>query len=252
VSGTYKCDAGSGSCTATLSSDGVALSDGTWTFTPEDGAKIKVADTDGYLSYGWWLQKNSGGGIEDAGPVLFESADLNGVGAALPGLEGNAVYKRKGGAAGKYAMSPAGNDSEAGHFTADAELTVNFGGSTGGAADSDTVSGKIYNFTTETGDKDWMIALGKSDAFLATEDGDGRTTGDHRFRGLTTWSIEDNKSIERGSYTARLYDEAADYGTSSTAAPDEIGGTFSAEHGDHHMIGAFAATLATTDDGAAE
>ena len=248
AAGTYKCEGET--CTAVLSADGVTLSVGTWTFTPDDAATIKVADSDGYLSFGWWLQKNSGGGIEDAGPVSFwsnagDSTNNIAVASALPDtLSGDAVYKREDGAAGKYAMHDAdGDSSEAGHFTADAELTVDF---TAGAG-SDTVSGKIYNFATESGDKDWMVTLGESNAFADS-------SGTWAFRnGDTTWSIGDDKSVERGGYTAGLYDGGSSpYSSSSNTAPDEIGGTFSAEHGKHYMIGAFAGTLATTDDGAAE
>ena len=238
AAGTYACEGAAGVCTATLTASGVQLSGGTWTFTLDDGATIKVADSDGYLSYGWWLQKNSGDGIEDAGPVFFASSTpaLAAVdNSSLPALNGDAVYKREDGAAGKYAMHDAnGDSSEVGHFTADAELTVTFTPSD----DNDAVSGKIYNFTTESGDKDWMVALGKADDY---------DTNDN-FTGATTWSIGDDKSVESGEYTAMLYGAQ----TGPVRAPKEIGGTFSAEHGRHHMIGAFAGTLATTDDGAAE
>ena len=66
---------------------------------------------------------------------------------------GTATYK--GGAAGKYAIS-AGKDSDAGHFTADAELTADL--------TDMTVTGAIDNFTGGDGKpRDWSVALKKND-----------------------------------------------------------------------------------------
>jgi len=238
VAGEYACSGVT--CEAKSEGGKVSFPAGTWTFTPDDDATLTVKDI-AYLSYGWWLRMNKDGGIEDVGAVLFSDGGSDGdfedprTRGNIANLDGTATYKREKGAAGKYAT-----DSEVGHFTADAELTATFG-DTDSTGNEDYISGKIYNFATMSGDKDWMVALGKS--------GKGNGNTDPVFGGSTTWSVGDDKAPERGTYTAHLYSTEKDTASGAlTKSPDEIGGTFKAQHGSQHMIGAFAATLTTDDD----
>jgi len=149
--------------------------------------------------------------------------------------------------------------SEVGHFTADAVLTATFGGSDAASVNQDDyISGTIDNFTTMSGDaetetgKDWKIALGRGDL------GDSvPAAADDTFSGTTRWSIGDETSATTNQYWAHLY-TAENNGTPGmlpdalTKSPAEIGGAFRAGFGQHRMVGAFAATLRTDDDPAAE
>jgi len=199
------------------------------------------------------LHKNREGGIEDVGPVFFHNPATNdplrvALETEWADLDGTATYKREKGAAGQYAVYDPAGSSEVGYFTADATLTVTFDEKDVGSTDPDDnyVSGTIDNFTTmsdgEATDagEDWMVALGRSDDVTTN----AFTGGD------ATWSIGDDKSAQKGSYTATLYTETAS--GNLTGPPDEIGGTFNASFGQHRMLGAFAATLSTADDPAAE
>ena len=228
--GTYKCSAATDDCEATWTEDGIDL-DGAWTFTPEEGAKVVDPDTK-YQSYGWWLQKDKDGEIKDAGPVHFTTGF--GTTSGVDALEGTAKYM--GTAAGKYSIYSGAFSarSEAGHFTAKAELMADFGDETAPGK----ISGKIDNFVTASGEKDnWTVTL-KSTA-LAT--GGGGAFG-NTARGDTVWKIGDTDSEEMGGYMGRMYGHA----TGANGVPDEVGGTFDApfEGGVGQMVGAFAAELA--------
>ena len=227
--GTYKCNASSTMCKATWTEAGIHL-DGAWTFTPEEGAKVVDPDT-AYQSYGWWLQKDKDGEIKDAGPVHFTTGFETTSG--VQELEGTAKYM--GTAAGKYSIYSGAFSarSEAGHFTAAAELMADFGNRT----DEGKISGKIDNFVTASGEKDnWTVTLKSTD--LATGGGGafGSTT-----RGETVWKIGDIASKEMGGYMGGMYGY-----TGGDGVPAEVGGTFDApfEGGVGQMVGAFAAELA--------
>ena len=124
---------------------GTAAIDGDWTFEPADeNAMVKVQDSD-YLSFGYWLSKDTAGG-----PVRFAVwyDGSAGVAAAtdIDELDEKVVYT--GAAAGKYVVqSDVPNTAHAGYFTADAALTATFS-STSGV--DDTVTGTISGFMDET------------------------------------------------------------------------------------------------------
>ena len=221
AAGVYSCSGDS--CVATWTADGIDLSEG-WAFTPNDGARVTVADTS-FQSFGWWLLKNADGSM-DAGPVHYHSFGAENGLTGFDALQGTATYKGK--AAGKYAIySGAFSErSEAGHFSANATLNANFGD--GDAAGS--ISGIIDAFMTDAGAKEWNVSL--------DEDSD---IGSGTFSGTTTWTIGDVSSTDdQGAYAGQMFDTRADQDN----LPYEAGGTFDAqfEAGVGEMIGSFAAT----------
>ena len=142
-----------------------------WTFAPTDpNGKIDVADKDGYLQFGWWLNMK-GKDVDDGFNVqTFASAD-DGYGdfVAVEGtstdVTGSATYT--GGAAGKWAIASTTEDStEGGHFTATATLGVDFDAHLGAADDvvinknGVSVSGMITDFMTgDVSRPDWTVTL---------------------------------------------------------------------------------------------
>ena len=226
AAGKYSCTGAT--CTVQFTPDGYIFA-GTWVFDPDDGARTSVADAN-FVSYGWWLRKNSDGEIVDAGPVSFATGtDAAGVTA----LQGTATYS--GSAAGKYAIySGAFSErSEAGHFTADAMLKANFGDD----GENGRVSGMIDNFMTEAGAKnDWSVSLALSGTSMADgldDDGD--------FSGNTVWTIGDVNSDVTGNYMGSLHDSAK---PGQDGVPYEARGFFDArfEAGVGELVGAFGAT----------
>ena len=219
AAGEYQCTGDT--CTAQFKQDGGINLAGTWTFDPDDNARVRKADTT-YLSFGWWLAK--GEAALDAGPILISHGSPAAL--SITTLEGTATYK--GHAAGKYAIySGAFSDrSEAGHFTAAAELKADWDGTNDGS-----ISGTIDGFMTATGPKDeWSVELQKEDL---------TATGAFE-SGIAVWKIGKVSGGAGGSYSGNLYE--AD--TRNDGVPKEAGGTFSApfEAGVGQMIGAFAAT----------
>lgn len=179
--GTVKGLAGTFSCTGTActaptpDADGAITSSESWTFVPTDpNGTIDVADTM-YLQFGWWLDKGTGSDPTFEVDVFSSATGYAAINAALPGTtEGSATYK--GGAAGKWALlSTVDNTGEAGHFTADATLTVDFDADT--TADTPAndeigvmVSGTIDNFMTgDTARPDWSVSLVVDDGDAATD-----------------------------------------------------------------------------------
>ena len=169
VSGTFNCT--DENCTPPTQAE---IADSTltnWNFAPKSpGAMIDVKDHDGYLMFGWWLDE----GKSAFSVATFDSAvDKEGmpaIGNTLPAaadIEGTATYN--GGAAGKFAIRSTVEDSaEGGHFTARANLTVNFDARLDGQADNvDTeyvsVNGTIDNFMTFSADgtdrTNWEVTL---------------------------------------------------------------------------------------------
>ena len=276
--GTYACTGNT--CEVELVDGDVMFVMGNWIFTPTDAsAGIAIKDS-AYLSYGWWIREDRGGAVDRVGPVFFsdggsstaqwEQVQRRDLDNSASNLDGSATYKKANGAAGQYAMYDPAGHSEVGHFTADVALTATFGDANSYRTNYSVspnrndpnrhyITGTIDNFTTmsggtetETGD-DWEVALGKGGlpdvAVVASPT--SAEEAHSNFTGSTTWSIGDDKSLTVGDYTAHLYTTEAGRSAAALAldkSPDEIGGTFDAEHGRHRMLGAFAATLRTDDD----
>ncbi len=231
AAGVYSCSGTT--CTVEFEEDGYVFA-GTWTFNPDDNARISVEDTQ-FISYGWWLKKNSDGEILDAGPVYYRtpSADL----ATIDALEGTAKYE--GEAVGKYAIYSGlfSERSEAGHFTADAELEVDFGDESAPGE----ISGDIVGFMTEAGPKDdWSVKL---ETVVLTSTGTFTSDPTTTTAG-TIWSIGEIDSDVKGDYSGSLHDSGK---AGQDTVPYEVGGTFSAryEEGVGAMVGAFAAKRTT-------
>ena len=248
--GTYRCVDTAG-CTAVTMADGgfdLASADATnadsleWRFYPDAGAEVPRPDG-AYQAFGWWLSKNTSPDQDDAMAYVIQGRRGSLGAASFDGtVAGKATYS--GHAVGKYAIySALLNQGDAGHFTADAMLTANFGTAAAISDGTDfvTVTGLIDGFMTEDGEKPWTVALGDG-MFPATD-----TASSGSFSGTTTWRIEGVASTGTGEYMGMFHNNPTPSGAAQTAAayvPDEVGGTFDAqfESATGRLIGAFAAT----------
>ena len=229
--GIYRCSAtGDGNtCESSVAATGISLGgDGTqtWTFTPNAGADVEVADDD-YLFFGWWLQTSTEGGYS---VDIFTGTVAPNVGAQdtvaasdLDSLNGNAKYT--GPAIGKYALyEPITGPKEGGHFTATATLDADFS--------NNMISGEITGFMTDTGAKDWEVSLSK-DAVSATGAVADSTTEEEA--NSTSWSIGSAPAAASEGWSAQLYANGKDDDVPQTGT-----GEFRATYGEvGHMFGAF-------------
>lgn len=233
VSGTYYCTptGGGTNCSAAVADMGFTLAGGTWTFKPTNPAQ-KLMDTsapdENYASYGWWLHRSEDGKTYTASAFhAYRGTDPGTVGIA--DLRGTATYT--GGAAGKYALhSTTGGTNDAGHFTADVELTAEFG-------EDHTISGTIDNFTDGDGEsKDWSVALNESTiADAGAIAGDPETAGNTDAQ-MTVWTIGGNAADAAGQWSGDLREQGDD------GVPAIATGTFYSTFGrDGKMVGAFGA-----------
>ena len=253
ASGTYRCtpaNDGTG-CTATVTATGISLSD-SWNFAHGAGAMVSVADAN-YLFFGWWLTKDKDDMPTAAsaftGTAGTAPAALTGVNAIV----GSATYS--GHAAGKFAINDPLGGGDAGHFTADANLTAKFSG--GGAG----ITGTIDNFMANDKSVPWSVALNnRTFATGATEavptpgnnigaDGaitspDNTTVTPNADDSKTTvWSIDGNAAAASGTWSGQMYDEAQGADTDGSDVPTTVLGRFQSMFGSTHtMVGAFGAT----------
>jgi TolA-binding protein len=231
VDGSFTC---SGTCdpptAAQLAAhDDAAVNETGWTFKP-DAAKdtIDVADGDGYLMFGWWLDK----GDKAEGPFKVDTfASVVGLEpntAQQSALEGTATYT--GGAAGKWAiLSTTADSADGGHFTASARFAANF--EAGDADDMISIKGTIDDFMTgETARPDWEVTLTVPDfETFATID---TNTTDANAEWDTGGAVDGT-----GTWTANFWGEGDD------DEPTAITGEFNAEISDiARLAGAFGAT----------
>ena len=246
ASGTYSCTAGD--CTAAPGSTGGITLVGTWTFTPAPSATVQMADTR-YLQFGWWLREAATGPTHAS--VFYrmvapstDTTSTTGVGGALTG---SAKYAGK--AAGKFAINnPLGNDSDAGHFTANAMLNAKFGATTD--ANTNGVTGMIDGFRLNDGSTDpgWSLSLKRARwdgtnlySLGVNPVGSADTADDGLISGAAVeWSIGGTAAPgQTGSWRAQLFDDNANDGST---APTVAGGTFEAGFGGtHKIVGAFGA-----------
>ena len=178
-------------------------------------------DDDSYMYFGWWKRE-----LESTGVLSFQmfSDGMHEVADTTAALTGTATYT--GPAVGQYAIyQPAGDDSEAGSFTARAELTANFG-----AVDTEgMLSGQVTNFSNAS---DWSITL-KSAAINT-----GTVTG-----GDVSWTIAGNTE-DGGMWDAQFFSDVDVF----AGYPEGVAGTFDAKFGDvGRLIGAFGAHCSTSD-----
>ena len=238
ASGTYVCEGTAAtSCTVRYGNTGLTFSDG-WEFKPAAGAMVKSVDAN-HLYFGWWLHegKTAAGADEKfAGAVYGASVagltvvDPDDTTDANTNIVGTATYSGK--AAGKFAVSDplAPTKDDAGHFTADAELTADF------KSAASTLQGTINAFRLNDGTADpgWTVTLRETANSTGTF---SRTTSG------TIWKIGENAGAAAGSWEARMYnDHATDSKADSNNTPDSVVGKFDAHiGGTHSMVGAFGA-----------
>ena len=234
--GTFTC--GDASCTLSTDGDGDlnALA-GEWYFTPDDGAKRQVPDTD-YIHFGFW--KNTSMNDEDD-PVFMvrgiSGGTMESVANDIGALEGKADYV--GPATGKYVRKEFDADGNPAHlwggqFTASADLDVYFGGPDVAMNKHDTITGTIDGFKDDGGediDDTWSVTL-KANFDPYTQDGiSGTTEGDKDMMGI---------------WTGRFFGEVEGdtdnvmQGAQSTL-PSSIVGEFNGHFGNGHVLGAFGA-----------
>ena len=169
--GTYTCNNASGGadCTVTVNAKGdvTAVSAG-WVFTPDKGATSDVADAN-YLRYGFWLKKTTKDGATTYNEV---EAFADAVGhldfTMSSNVHGTATYE--GGATGVYVHEVVKSDgtrasATSGHFAADAELNVNFGGGDVAVNKHYSLTGTIDNFQLAGEEANtWSVSV-KADGF---------------------------------------------------------------------------------------
>ena len=234
---------------------------GTWTFVPDEGVSLFTDDTT-YLTFGWWLDKNSGGNPADfrafstASAAMGDArvqgaADRTSVGDSTYGtyLRGSATYK--GAAAGKYATASTALSAayEGGHFTADATLEVNFDADLDGNSDTAgdntagvAVSGMINNFMTgDTSRPDWNVKLMANTPLVSLAGNDTATMTTEWSTGGAAKGTGDWTAAWYGG-TSRIAGEAGEDDTLDVGIPTAVIGTFDAAIGTAARLqGAFGA-----------
>ncbi len=246
--GKYTCS--DASCAAAVVPGGGIDLAGQWHFVHDSGATTSKPDSN-YLFFGWWLNKDKDDmptaasaftGVRGTAP-----AALTGVNA-IPGP--GATYS--GHAAGKFAISDPIDGGDAGHFTADANLTAKFSGAGAG------ITGKIDNFMANDKLVPWSVALNNrtfaSGASLAdptpgnniggagaiTSPDNTTVTPNANDSMTTVWSIDGKSAAASGTWNGQMYDEAP---TDGSNVPTTVLGRFQSHFGSTHtMVGAFGAT----------
>ena len=224
--GTYLCTAAG--CSVTINDKGTATAmAGKWTFTPDSGATVDVADAD-YMYYGFWLNTTTKDGAISSYDTVqtFAYSPLPNATGTLDDVTGTAEYS--GGAAGVYVHNTVNPDSSvdvktSGRFTADVSLNVAFDATTTRIANS--ITGSISNFQLEHGEShNWNVAVsaGITSAFALEN---GAASG-----------MRGNNGSLSGQFHAPTNREAAD-------APEVLVGEFNATFVNGSAAGAFGARL---------
>ena len=238
VAGEYACT--DTSCTVTTDKDGdVTTLSGVWTFTPaaKDLTKVMIPgvnhDAD-YLSFGYWVRATE----KDDGTTYGVGTFFAGVPESdtLTRLTGTAKYSGKAaGMYGKKTLTPDGGVAalDTGHFTADANLTANFGGDTVAVAKQFSVTGSVSSFDDATSgirvDNAWTVELGKGTVNQDTGAITGGTT-----TGQGTWNGQFFGAVTPDNDSTTDVDE--------TVYPSGVAGEFNGHFPNGHVIGAFGAT----------
>ena len=263
--GTYKCAAtGSADCTVTLDAKGKITAigvDDDWIFTPDAGATSDVADAE-YLHYGFWLMRTTDADGATTYNEVETFADATGFGdetaaAGIGVVTGSATYE--GGSVGVYVKNVLDDQANivsatSGHFSADVELTANFGGGGVPANDQFTIGGKITKFVLQNGEvNDWAVGLGLADFGGRAEDakiGETRpgSTYASMFKGVATG----DSTAVAGSWNGMFHGEAGQIDHDNDAAelvstplvntpPAAVTGEFNANFTDGTAAGGFGA-----------
>ena len=227
AAGEYRCTVtGNQACVSRAATGGgIQLTGGgAWLFDPDPGAMQRMPDTD-YATFGWWLDEAVD--AADTRKVRTFSYVTGATATGVDSVTGKATYRGLAvGKASVYSPSPEG-DNVSGAFTADAELTAEFGG-------TPTLEGSITGFNVGGETPDWSVSL-NSATLNATGGLDGTP--------MTTWTIDGVKGTAGGVWSAQMYDKGADVGDPGVAQqPDGVTGGFRSSHGTSALMsGAFAA-----------
>ena len=227
--GTYVCTpAMDNGCTSSIrSGGGIALAGGAgWKFVPDEGAMVTKTDTE-YRYFGWWLRKAADDSYSVGafhGGVGGDAQDF----ANLSQLQGTATYS--GPAAGKFVFDSGIGPAEAGEFTAETTLEVDFGDDSALGTVTGTVDGFVANGTA----RQWSVEL-RSAAIGAG----GTITAGGSSTARTVWSIAGEPGAATGSpiWGGQFHD------VDETQLPNAATGTFESTYGDlGRMTGAFGTT----------
>lgn len=275
IPGEYSCTGTE--CSARNGMDGyLDLLIGVWEFTPDRVAKDadphKIADAKfdaDYLAFGYWLQGTGEGDKVKYGIGTFASGSMpfggNTPTAALALLVGKATYS--GPAAGMFVMKTDINDdnmgpvpTEAGKFTAEAELTAKFG-STTATADDFTISGTVTAFEFENHDgrtfeNKWSLPLNRATFAARTYDSNTGVINPTSFSAQAntfggTTGAGDNLGRWEGGFYGPVVTEVAETAVEEaktgypTGVAGEFIGHFDGSDGGEvgHVIGAFGAPI---------
>ena len=256
--GTYKCNAtGTDDCTVTVDAEGkiTAVSDG-WIFTPAEGATSDVADAD-YLHYGFWLKRTT----DADGATTYNEVETFAAATGFPAtgttglddVEGSATYE--GGSVGVYVKNVLDDQGDiasatSGHFSADVELTADFGGGDLPVNNQFTIGGKITDFVLSGGEEnDWAVGLGLAD-FSGRTDGNepGKSESGNIYTDMFSGVATGDSTAAAGSWNGAFYgsSEAVDHDDDATTdeinpAPVAVVGEFNANFTDGTAAGGFGA-----------
>ena len=224
--GTYLCSAAD--CGVTVNDKGEVIAmPGAWTFTPDSGAMVDVADAD-YMYYGFWLDTTLKDGAVSSYDAVqtFAGSSLPNATGTLDDVTGTAEYS--GGAAGVYVHNTVNPDSSvdvktSGRFTADVSLNVAFDATTTRIANS--ITGSISNFQLQHGEsQNWNVAVTAGiDSTFGLENG-------------AASGMKGNNGSLSGQFHAPATRDAAD-------APEVLVGEFNATFVNGSAAGAFGARL---------
>ena len=255
--GTLKC-AGDENCTVTLDAEGMitAFGDG-WQFTPADDATVDVADAD-YLHYGFWLMKTTDADGATTYNEVETFAEATGIPATgdlgLSAVVGTAGYK--GGSVGVYVKNVLDDQANivsatSGHFSADVELTANFGG--GNVPDNNqfAIEGMVTDFVLQHGEEnDWAVKLGLADFSGRTGMGPGKEGPGNDFAGTFSGVATGDSTALPGTWNGAFHGSSAavDHdmdGDTPNINPQPVAvvGEFNANFTDGTAAGGFGANI---------
>ena len=257
--GTYKCNDDGVACTVTLDAKGAitAMTD-SWIFTPDAGATSDVADAE-HLNYGFWLKRTTKDGgttyneVETfAEAIGFE--ETTGAEDGLGAVTGSATYE--GDSVGVYVKNVLDDQANivsatSGHFSADVELTANFGGGNVPNYNRFTIEGTVTDFVLQHDEEnDWAVKLGLVD-FSTRGEGDdpGESDPGSTFTPMFNGVATGDSTALAGSWNGMFHGEAGqlnhdnDDGTTPlvNTPPAAVTGEFNANFTDGTVAGGFGA-----------
>ena len=240
VAGTFACT--NEPCTISVDKD-VKLSTlaGTWTFTPDSNATVAGVDLDAdYIDFGYWMETTTVAGTDSyKAAAFYRGSDAAG---DVTNVLGSATYT--GGAAGLFTRKTFADDGSSstltsgGRFTADAELTANFGGGDVGSNDQWSISGTIDQFKDSAGkliDPAWSLSL------MTVQEANGSVTAKGTWTDAPSGAAAhfSGSTTGGGKWSGNFY---GDTGTGGTTAPPHVAGQFTGVFNNGDVMGAFGAT----------